>query len=102
MRYLASILPAVLVLAGSGSEAQEFTPAPVDLTGKVPTSNNGFPVGAVDEHGELFLWNSVPESGLITMITRLDVICEVDCLDPGAYVSLENQAADPCADGRLH
>lgn len=70
------------------ARGQYFTPAPVDLTGKVPKQTPQASV-AIDEYGEVLVWNG---SGFDSSATFLAIFCEAGCLDPDGFVSLRDQA----------
>lgn len=85
----------MLILAAScAATAQDFMPAPVDLTGKVPADSGGAGIKAVvNQQGELFVLN--PGGAVANFLTHLVVTCEIDCLNPDGYVALSEQAAVP-------
>lgn len=84
-----SILAAALLLFGiPPAAAQDFTPAPVDLTGAPGLSAESGIQGYVDARGEFFLWNSYEGEDWVDSFT---VVCEANCLDPTGHVDLRTQ-----------
>lgn len=85
-----SLIALLAYLAASVASSQDYTPAPVDLTGAPGLSgvSDGMQV-YVDLQGEVFYWNSGP---LPFQIDGYSLACSENCLDPSAYVSVSAQA----------
>lgn len=81
----------VLFVVPSFARGQYFTPAPVDMTGRSPPGFFGTVQSAVDEHGEVFVWNEWSHRTL----SYFYILCEKQCLDPLGFVPLRDQASSP-------
>lgn len=80
------------ICAASAALAQDYTPAPVDLTASPGLSDvtNGLQV-YVAEDGEVFMWNA---GSRLAPIDGFTMECSADCLIPGGVVEIVSQAVE--------